>query len=821
MTIYDYMEAGEVLERPCHLAAGELIQAGLLVIPLQRGEKHPYNLMKFDGFIKHPLHKLNYSHYFNRDDTELAIIFTPGYEVIDIDEKACKGITRRVLSAIEVGWPELFEKLAIEDTPTSGAHLHYLSEMTGGDEVLAKVHGNPSPLAIVERLDESNKKYIKCAPSAGYYFRQRSPLDLCRLTVEERNWLIALCKSFNQVVIPEVKKKEQDKEDAPWNVFNRQNDWRYILAEIKDRGWEEVMQLSDKVVVKRPGATSRHSGAIFKESNLLYLFSTGSELEAGRPYSPFNIYCHFTHEGNFGSACRKLAQEGIGINDINEGQFWKREGKRLKVKYTDLATWLTGIGYYFIDKQLVQVINNRVRLAEISDMAKAFIKELEDDVRDDMTEKISTIFAENGGMITAHMKQLEGEFIKDTKDCTWFFFSNYAVKILGDTFETVLYKDLPGFVFDRNVIDRKFQAADYANCDPERFCRILGGDNYQMLKQVIGYNLSRYKDPLIAKATVIMEDVDSENEGESQGRSGKGLLIQMIDKFRRKAYVNGKTINFADNFLWQSVDLDTNIIYIDDVEKSFRFEKLFSQITEDIEINAKNKPKKIIPYNDSPKIIITSNFAVGSMDDSTADRKFEFPVVKYFSSKYKPIDEFGKPFFSGWENIDWIRFDNFMVHCASCYLSLSDRGKITVQTENSKERSLIRDTDKGFIEWMDDQMMQDFFLFAPDCMKDARREIDGKLVTNAVNMEKFIQYSDNPDYYLCKSKNSMLEIMQGLCNKKALTQTSLTQWIKKWCEVRNVTADLSYKRGQDSGRYYRIIKWESKSFPIEEVGTPF
>jgi hypothetical protein len=483
------------------------------------------------------------------------------------------------------------------------------------------------------------------------------------------------------------------------------------------------------------------------------------------------------------------------------------DGKRLKIKYTELANWLTAIGYYWVDKQLVQIVNNRVRLAEISDMAKAFINEVEDDVKDDLTERISTIFSETGGLITAHMKPLTGKFIEDTEKETWFFFSNYAVKVTPTEFESVLYKDLPGLVWDRNIIERRFQPSEFAGCDAERFCRILGGDNFDMLRQILGYNLSRYKDPLIAKATIIMEDVDSENEGESQGRSGKGLLVQMLEKFRRKAYVNGKTINFSDNFLWQSVDLDTNFISIDDVEKSFRFEKLFSQITEDLEVNAKNKPKKIIPYAQSPKIIITSNFAVGSMDDSTADRKFEFPVVKHFSSQHKPIDEFGRAFFSGWDAAEWGRFDNFMIDCARQYLSLENKQKINVQTFNSIERGLIRDTDKTFIDWMDDQLQQNFFAFAPEVVKNSRIEIGGKLTTNGVNVEQVMQHGDNPDYYLTMSKSKFLEVMQPICSRKGLSQTVLTQWLKKWCKVRNVTADLSYKRGQDSGRYYRIIAW--------------
>ena len=35
----------------------------------------------------------------------------------------------------------------------------------------------------------------------------------------------------------------------------------------------------------------------------------------------------------------------------------------------------------------------------------------------------------------------------------------------------------------------------------------------------------------------------------------------------------------------------------------------------------------------------------------------------------------------------------------------------------------------------------------------------------------------------------------------------LTKWIKKWAQVRGVEVDLSYKRGNDTGRSYRFITW--------------
>lgn len=145
---------------------------------------------------------------------------------------------------------------------------------------------------------------------------------------------------------------------------------------------------------------------------------------------------------------------------------------------------------------------------------------------------------------------------------------------------------------------------------------------------------------------------------------------------------------------------------------------------------------------------------------------------------------------------------------------LQDRGKITVRTSNSIDRNLINDTDKGFVEWMDDQLQSNFFLFAPQVLKNERSLSGGSLTTNGVNMAQFKEYSNNPDYYICKSKQEVLELIHKVCNNNKINQNTLTKWIKKWSQVRDVEVDLSYKRGNDSGRFYRFISWPDQQNDI-------
>ena len=135
MNIYEYLEQGEIIDKASYIAAQELIGVGHHVIPLDKGEKRPTsNIKKINDIIKHPINLQNVEYYFGRD-CDIGIMLQRGMEVIDIDEKNCKGITKKILNTIEQGWPELYQKLVICTTPTGGAHIEYFAEKVGGDPI--------------------------------------------------------------------------------------------------------------------------------------------------------------------------------------------------------------------------------------------------------------------------------------------------------------------------------------------------------------------------------------------------------------------------------------------------------------------------------------------------------------------------------------------------------------------------------------------------------------------------------------------------------------------------------------------------------------
>jgi hypothetical protein len=113
-------------------------------------------------------------------------------------------------------------------------------------------------------------------------------------------------------------------------------------------------------------------------------------------------------------------------------------------------------------------------------------------------------------------------------------------------------------------------------------------------------------------------------------------------------------------------------------------------------LEKKNKDAVKIPFSKSPKIAITTNYAIKGSGNSFARRKWEIELHQHFNKNHTPLDEFGKHFFADWNDDEWCNFDNYMVSCLSNYLST---GLVKSQFVNLKTRQLSAETSHDFIEW--------------------------------------------------------------------------------------------------------------------------
>lgn len=288
-------------------------------------------------------------------------------------------------------------------------------------------------------------------------------------------------------------------------------------------------------------------------------------------------------------------------------------------------------------------------------------------------------------------------FIEDTKDTAYLYYLNCAVKVTKDNITVIDYLDLGGYVWKDHVIDRNFTMCRVTErCDYRRFVRNICADDdsrVAAMESTIGFLLHGFKSLSFCPAVILNDEVISDNP---EGGTGKGLFMNAISKMKKLVVIDGKSFTFERSFAYQLVSADTQILCFDDVKKYFDFERLFSVVTEGLTLEKKNKDAIKIPFSKSPKVTITTNYAIKGAGNSFERRKWELELHQYYSKSFTPSDEFGKMMFSDWNDDDWCEFDNYMVGNLKSYL---DTGLVKSRFVNLKIRQLSAETCHDFIEW--------------------------------------------------------------------------------------------------------------------------
>ena len=288
-------------------------------------------------------------------------------------------------------------------------------------------------------------------------------------------------------------------------------------------------------------------------------------------------------------------------------------------------------------------------------------------------------------------------FLQETKKESYLYYSDCVVKITPDLIERIEYIDIDAFVWKQSVLNRDYKQVDVdENFDFNRFIYNISkqGARMKSMQSVIGYLLHGFKKKSYSPAIIFNDEVISENP---EGGTGKGIFCNAISQMRRTVKMDGKSWSHDKPFAFQTVNLDTQILVIDDIRKHFNFELLFSIITEGLTIEKKNKDAITLPAEDSPKICITTNYAIKGNGNSFERRKFEIEFYKHYSKKFTPEDEFKRLLFDDWHDIDWAKFDAFMIESLQMYLTT---GLIEAESTNLDVRRLSSSSCHEFIEWL-------------------------------------------------------------------------------------------------------------------------
>jgi len=383
--------------------------------------------------------------------------------------------------------------------------------------------------------------------------------------------------------------------------------------------------------------------------------------------------------------------------------FWSKSDKGvIKIIHIEFKRFLEENGFYKYCPEgsknyvFVKVTNNLIDHTsekEIKDFVLDHLIELDD-------LSVYNYFADQTRLFREEfltlLSTIDIYFIEDNKDTAYLYYRNCAVKIDKDKIEPIDYLDLGGYVWKDHIIDRSFEICKVGKCTYKTFISNIcakDGSRTQTMESTIGYLLHQHKNLSYCPAVILNDEVISDNP---EGGTGKGIFMNAISQMKKVVTIDGKSFTFERAFAYQLVSADTQILVFDDVKKHFDFERLFSVVTEGLTLEKKNKDAIKIPFSKSPKIAITTNYAIKGTGNSFARRKWEVELHQHYNKSFTPLDEFGKLFFGEWDDNEWCQFDNYMISNLQYFLK---NGLVQSEFLNLKIRQLSAETSHDFIEW--------------------------------------------------------------------------------------------------------------------------
>lgn len=413
-------------------------------------------------------------------------------------------------------------------------------------------------------------------------------------------------------------------------------------------------------------------------------------------------------------AKREFRKEGLNdeqIEDIIDFDFeddylvfWDI-GKNGNISLNDykFKLFLENRGFYKVqlnEKEFtfVKVYNNIISEANevnIKDFVLNYVIEID--------AKVYNFFAKSTAKFTENyltfLDTKKLAMVRDTKDTSYLYFKNTVAKVTIDHIEFVDYDKIGGFVWKKNIIPHVFQITNDSS-DFETFISNVSKNENQrklVIECAMGYLLNSYKKQNEGLAIVFYDETLNDNPS---GRTGKTLISKALAEMRKLVTLNGKEFDNKGSFPYQTINLDDNIICFDDMERTFKFESLFSIITGNLTLNKKNLQPIEIPFSESPKILFTSNYILSGVGDSHDARKIEIELYRHYSKSYQPKDDFGAMFWEDWNAKLYNDFFNYMIGNIQKYFK---NGLLKSELTTGKTKKLIANTSEDFYDFCENE----------------------------------------------------------------------------------------------------------------------
>lgn len=463
-------------------------------------------------------------------------------------------------------------------------------------------------------------------------------------------------------------------------------------------------------------------------------------------------------------------KRGVIIEDDKFINFLEDQGF-YKIKY--------GLETYELIKLDQHVIRN-TSIVEIQEYVKKYIENINIDdyekesVLDKVIKSVKNLFSQQ---TLNFLETLEPEIANDTKDKALLFFNDKFIEITAQGIQTKSYADLNGrFIWQDDImgIDTGDISLNdsFNNSEFDALLRnITKNDHewYEALASSIGYMLHNYKDPANAKA-IIFCDEEIPTSSEANGGTGKSLCCSALNHLKKCTVIDGKNYKADSQFNFQKITIDTKVVIIDDVRKSFDFESLLSAITSDLVIEKKFKDQITIPYKDAPKFIITTNYTINGNGNSYERRKHEIEFSNHYNKHNTPDKEFGHRFFDDWVKDEWNSFYSSMINYIQFYLKY---GLKIYTVKNLPVRRIINSTCQEFLDFMDDKVELNREYNKSDLFNDFKKDFTDPNLTSQKFTGWLKIYADNLSLTLISRRSNSKHLIAFLNKPDELDELPL------------------------------------------------
>jgi hypothetical protein len=361
------------------------------------------------------------------------------------------------------------------------------------------------------------------------------------------------------------------------------------------------------------------------------------------------------------------------------------------------------VGFRYVKLKEGKIFN--VTMAEIKDSTKDYLESLEpyfdgiykDQLMEVLYRSANSIFSDN---MLEFLEYADVDILRATSNDSYFPFLNCIVRVSKyNKIEVLSYDQIDGkYVWDSSVIKHEFNLDfDYKNFSFYKFLEKINNDESNRLifcNQIIGYLLHEYRDPLNPVTVVFGEETSDTNLG---GGAGKGILTTALAKLSNLINIDGKSFNPDREFAFQRVNVDSRLVVLQDTTDKFDFEALFSKTTDGFTIRKMFTPEIFVPFELSPKFIITTNYTVDNSSSASERRLKLLEFSSFFNSKNKPIDYLGEVLFNSWDSEKWNKFYTLMFDCILIYL---ENGITEIsETQTSKIKRISTKYGDDFLGW--------------------------------------------------------------------------------------------------------------------------